>query len=201
MAFSQFKSVEDVINKYPLALEKKKFLPNQQFTPPEWFLEEIDFSLSMKDDVESEMFYREQFISPFMRQAWKRHPSLKLWTNHKLMYDEVLTGEPDYFLASRPQGVTTTLVGKPLLAVSEAKQEKFVEGWGQCLSAMLACQKLNDDEGVTIYGIVCTGMFWEFGKLEKDVFTKDSFSYSISDPAKVLGILDYIFAECEKQVP
>ncbi|OQY48442.1 MAG: hypothetical protein B6242_02345 [Anaerolineaceae bacterium 4572_78] len=200
MAFSDFKSIEDVQAKYPLAVTEADFLTYEQLTPHDFFMEELKFSLSMKSSVESEMFFREQLISPFMRQAWKLHSSLKLWINRKLTYDDILTGEPDYFLTSRPRGATTTPVGKPLLAVSEAKQEDFIEGWGQCLATMLACQKLNNDENVVVYGIVCTGMFWEFGKLEKDVFTKNLWSYSISDPARVLGILDYIFTECEKQV-
>ncbi len=65
---------------------------------------------------------------------------------------------------------------------------------------MLACQKINQDENLTVYGIVSTGMFWEFGKLLQNTFIKHSFSYSIAEPQKVLGNLDYVFAECEKQI-
>ncbi len=200
MKFSKFKSVEDVTKKYSLVVTKAHFLPNVEFTPSPAFLEDLNFMLSMQTPVESEMFYRENFISPFMRQVWKRHAKLKLWFNRKLAYKDELTGEPDYFISALPEGPTHDPVGKLLLAVAQAKQEDFIEGWGQCLAEMIACQKLNDDESVVIYGIVSTGLIWEFGKLEKDVFTKDLYPYSINDSAKVLGALDYLFEQCEKQI-
>jgi len=65
---------------------------------------------------------------------------------------------------------------------------------------MLACQKTNQNDNLTIYGIVSTGMIWEFGKLYQDTFIKHPFSYSIAEPHKVLGNLNYVFAECEKQI-
>ena len=91
------------------------------------------------------------------------------------------------------------LINKPFLAVAEAKKEDFTKGWAQCLAEMIACQKINADESVVIYGIVPTGLVWEFGKLEQDTFTKHIFSYSIRDPNQIFGILDFIFAECEKR--
>jgi hypothetical protein len=200
MKFSDFKSVEDVLAKYSLFVTKAQFLPKVELSPSGSFMEDLNFTLSMQTAVESEMFYREAFVFPFMQQAWKRHPKLKLWINRKLAYKDELTGEPDYFISTLLTVPTHNPVGKPFLAVAEAKQENFVEGWGQCLAEMIACQKLNDDESVVIYGIVSTGLIWEFGKLEKDVFTKNLFPYSISDSAKVLGALDYLFEQCEKQI-
>ncbi len=151
-------------------------------------------------NVESEMYFRESFISPFMRQVWKRHPSLKLWISRKLAYKDELTGEPDYFISARPKGPTTDLVGKPLLAVAEAKQEDFIAGWGQCLAEMIACQKINNAEHIIIYGIVSAGEFWQFGKLEKETFTRNIAAYTIHEPTKLLGVLDYLFEQCEKQI-
>jgi hypothetical protein len=200
MKFSDFKSVEDVLAKYPLHEKKASFIPQVEMTPSELFMDNLKFTLSMQASVESEMFYREAFVFPFMQEAWKRHPKLKLWVNRKLAYQDELTGEPDYFVSVLPQGPTRDPVGKPLVAVAEAKQEDFIAGWGQCLAEMIACQKLNGEEKLTIYGIVSTGEIWQFGKLEEDVFTKDLYPYSINDAAKVLGVLDYLFEQCEKQI-
>jgi hypothetical protein len=200
MKFSDFKSVEDVLAKYPLYEVNARFLPEVELVPKEWFIANIKFALNTRASVESEMFYREAFVYPFMQQAWQRHPKLKVWVNRKLAYKEELTGEPDYFVSTLPQGPTRDPVGKPLVAVAEAKQEDFVMGWGQCLAEMIACQKLNDNEDVIIYGIVSTGEFWQFGKLEKDTFTRELYPYSINDSAKVLGALDYLFEQCEKQI-
>ncbi len=201
MKFSDFESVEQVLQKYPLALAKERFLPHREMTPPERFIEELNFAIDKQMAGDSEMYFREYFITPFMRQVWMRHSKLQLWVNRKLAYKDELYGEPDYFLSFPPQGVTHEIIGSPLLAVVEAKREDFTKGWGQCLAEMIACQKINDDEQIVIYGIVSTGVYWEFGKLQQDVFIRHSLSYSITHPALVLGVLDYIFAECEKQEP
>lgn len=200
MKFSDFKSVDAVLAVYPLARKNAPFLPDVSRTPPDWFMEELNFVLKTQSAVESEMFYRENFIAPFMRQAWKRYPKLKVWVNRKLAYRDELVGEPDYFLAASITGPSHAVVGKPFLAVAEAKQDDFTQGWGQCLAEMIACQKLNGDESVVIYGVVSTGLIWEFGKLEQNTFTKHLAPYSINDPAKLLGTLDYLFEQCEKQI-
>jgi hypothetical protein len=113
---------------------------------------------------------------------------------HTLAYDEELSGEPDYFFSASSDKVIDKLINTPLLAVVEAKKQDFDEGWGQCLAEMIACQKINQDDSITVYCIVSTGIFWEFSKLEENSFTKHPLSYSISDPQKVFGNLDFVFA-------
>jgi hypothetical protein len=200
MAFSNFKSVSQVIEHYPLRYKREDFLPDLPIEVPEWFIENIKFALHHQAENENEFFFRESLIFPFLQQAWKRHNLLKLWSHQPLVYDDNLCGEPDYFIAGWRDEVIDKFVNTPLLAVCEAKKQDFEGGWGQCLAAMLACQKTNSEANFTIYGIVSTGIFWEFGKLTHNVFTKHSWSYSIAEPPKVLGNLDYVFAECEQQV-
>jgi hypothetical protein len=201
MAFNNFKSIKQVIKQYPLKIRQKRFLPNILVELPEWFMENIDFSLDTQAVGENEFFFRESFIFPFLQQTWKRHhKGLKLWSHQMLVYDEKLQGEPDYFVSSWRDEVIEKLVNTPLFAVVEAKKQDFEEGWGQCLASMIACQKINQDDNLTVYGVVSTGLVWEFGKLETNVFTKHPLSYSISESQKVFGNLDFIFAECEKQV-
>jgi hypothetical protein len=168
---------------------------------PSAFIEDIHFLLAMKAIEENESFFTESFIFPFLREAWKHHRQLKLWTHRSLMYDDELCGEPDYFLAALPTDeVISQLVNKPILAVTEAKKENFTQGWGQCLAAMIACQKINANPEITIYGIVSTGLMWEFSKLAGNLLVKDSVTYFINIPDQIFGILDFIFAECEKQL-
>ena len=201
MAFSDFKSIEQVIQLYPLQIKRERFLPGVQLELPALFMENLNFSLERQAVQESEVFFRESFIFPFLQQAWKRHPKLKLWVNQTLKYDDNLFGEPDYFVSAwAEEEVIDKLVNKPLLAVAEAKKQDFEGGWAQCLAELIACQKVNADEQFTVYGIVSTGIIWEFGKLEKNVFTRDLLSYTIADPQRVLGILDFVFMECEKQL-
>lgn len=109
-------------------------------------------------------------------------------------------GEPDYFISAQREDVIDRLINTPLLAVAEAKKQDFEAGWGQCLAEMIACQKINQNDPLTIYGIVTTGLIWEFGKLQTNTFTKHPLPYSISNPQRIFGILDFIFAECEQQL-
>jgi hypothetical protein len=90
----------------------------------------------------------------------------------------------------------------PFVAIIEAKKENFDQGWGQCLMAMKTAQKLNAQDGlhIDIFGIVSTGMFWEFGKLATNGQFYKTSGYSLTQPEAVLGILDYLFIECEKKL-
>ncbi|MEQ9354020.1 MAG: hypothetical protein RIG63_25990 [Coleofasciculus chthonoplastes F3-SA18-01] len=49
------------------------------------------------------------------------------------------------------------ILGLPLLVVVEAKQNNFIEGWGQCLAELIAAQKMNQNETQPVYGIVTDG--------------------------------------------
>jgi hypothetical protein len=90
----------------------------------------------------------------------------------------------------------------PYLILSEAKKEDFEQGWGQCLMAMKACQMMNEKEEhkFDVYGIVSTGMFWEFGKYTTDHQFYKTGGYTLTQPDIILGILDYLFTECERRI-
>jgi hypothetical protein len=199
MAFSDFLSIEQVLQRYPLKIGQKRFLPEVEADLPDWLLDNLKFSLDHKSVDENEVFFTENFIYPFIHQAWKKHQKLKVWSHRAISYDSELYGEPDYLIATVVNEVTDRLIKKPLLAVTEAKKEDFTKGWGQCLAEMIACQKINGREKLVIYGIVSTGLVWEFGKLDGNVFTKHALSYSINEPKKLFGLLNYIFSACEKE--
>ena len=200
MPFSDFKNIEQVVQKYPLKIRQENFLPEIGLQLPENFTENLLFLLDKKAVDESEAFLSEAFIFPFLQHAWKRHSKVKLWSHRMLVCDDKLFGEPDYFISAWREEVIDRLVSTPLLAVTEAKKQDFEAGWGQCLAEMIACQKINQNEHLIIYGIVTTGLIWEFGKLESNTFTKHPLPYSISDPQRIFGILDFIFSECERQI-
>jgi hypothetical protein len=201
MAFSDFKNVTQVLQKYPLEVIRESFLPDVPIDLPAQFLADRNFLLNRQSEEESEMFYRESFIAPFLQLAWQRHPGLKLWVNRALRYDDTLFGEPDYFIAASIEGrVIDRFVSHPLLAVVEAKRQDFEGGWGQCLAEMVACQKLNEPATPTIFGIVSTGIYWEFGKLAGVAFTRELRSYIVTDPQRLFGAVDFVFAECERQL-
>ncbi len=200
MSFSDFQNIKQVTKNYPLRIRQERFLPDIRLELPALFIDNLNFAIETKAVEESEAFFCENFIYPFLQQTWKQHRKLKVWSHQAIVFDEELNGEPDYLISALTDEVIDTFITKPLLAVAEAKKEDFSKGWAQCLAEMIACQKINDDESIIIYGIVSTGLFWEFGKLTKNIFTKHLLSYSINEPDKLFAILDFIFAECEKQI-
>jgi hypothetical protein len=116
MAYSNFKNIEQVIQIYPLQIRQERFLPEVQLALPDLFIDNLNFAMERKSVQESETFFCESFIFPFLQQAWKRHEKLKLWSHQALDFDENLSGEADYFVSARIQGVINKLINFPILA-------------------------------------------------------------------------------------
>ena len=90
------------------------------------------------------------------------------------------------------------LFGMPLIIVVEAKKNDFEGGWGQCLAAMIAAQKINaqevnGDAMFPVYGIVTDGVMWQFGKLVGDTFTENLTPFSLGDMPRLFGAIDTVF--------
>ena len=200
MAFSQFEHVNMVLEKYPLRIKREPFLPDRAIEIPSWLAENIRFGLEKKQMNDNEYFYRETFVYPVLLEVWKRHRQLRLWSHQSIYYTEELSGASDYLLSYIPDTVIHHLITTPLLAVMEAKKENFTEGWGQCLAELIACQRLNDQPQMSIYGIVTTGELWQVGKLWGDTFTEHPFPFAIDNPNLIFGVLDWIFTTCEQEL-
>lgn len=133
---------------------------------------------------------------PFLRAVWRRHPNLELFSHIQIQADDIVV-IPDYLVSSRsPTGYKA--LSKPLLLTVEAKDEKFHEGWIQALQQAIICQKINAMTDVPVFSIVTTGDFWEFGKLEGEMFLKHPLPASIQHPDELLGVLDTLFEVCEQ---
>ncbi len=201
MAFRDFKSVEAVLREYPLELAPEALFPEVRTEVPAPFLDDLRFALERRAPGESEAFYTENFVYPFLRLVWRRHPRLHVWSHRPLVVDERLSGEPDYLVSAAATGVADRVVRPPLVAVVEAKRQDFDEGWGQCLAALLACRAANGERPVPVYGVVSTGLLWEFGRLQGQRFARHPDAYAVSDPGLVSGMLGQVFEACERQLP
>ena len=88
----------------------------------------------------------------------------------------------------------------------EAKKNDFEQGWGQCLSELVAAQKINDDPSFPVYGIVIDGTLWEFGRLVNDTFTRNRTNFTLANLPILFGAVDSVFKEategsvCESEV-
>jgi hypothetical protein len=94
------------------------------------------------------------------------------------------------FLVGRRSG--PFLLGSPLLAVVEAKNEDIPGNLGQCVAEMVAVRVLNERKGhpiAVVHGSVTTGAEWLFLQLEGDAVTFDLLERFLDDAARILGYL------------
>jgi hypothetical protein len=201
MAFTDFKNINAVKQKYPqIILKTGSFipldLPLKTLNP--YFEEEI--TLNIESFRSNEFYASETLISPVLREVWKPYrKKLNLWTHQSIRFDDELVGIPDYMFSNLVEEQYEVL-SYPLLTTVEAKAENFEEGWGQCLAQMLAFREINKNLDIRIYGIVATGKYWEFGKLEGDLFTKNTRVCSIDELARLVSILDFILMDSLAQM-
>jgi hypothetical protein len=200
MPFSSYKNISAVIKKFQIKYVQTNFVLETEFPVKDDFKSELDllFTDGVIDNSESAIC--ENLIYPVLKEVWKFYRSkLTLWSHQTLIYDEDLSGVPDYIVTQR-NPLATIVFDKPYFLAVEAKQDKFEEGWGQCLAEMIAVQRINDDLEKTVFGIVSNGKVWQFGKLNADIFTRSRNLYTIEELDKLFAAVNYIFQQCELQI-
>ncbi|MBD2516410.1 hypothetical protein H6G93_15585 [Nostoc sp. FACHB-973] len=200
MAFSSFKTIGEVLKAFQVTYTEANFISELAFRVSDYFREDLE--LMMRDAVvdNSEFAICENLIYPVIKEIWKtyRHHFI-LWSHQSLNYDEKLSGFPEYILAKRsPLG--KFVFDKPYFILVEAKQDNFETGWAQCLAEMIAAQRLNGEYQIIIFGIVSNGITWQFGRLENDIFTRNSTYYTIQEIDKLFAAVNFIFQQCELQL-
>ncbi len=199
MAFTDFKSVAQVQEKYNIRYAEEDFLEYSELSPSETFLNEFEFSLRNMDVFTSEASRCENVIYPILREVYKSFVGrYSLWSHRSISYDSDLTGIPDYIISTRSE-LGKTVLGLPIVVVTEAKQNNFTEGWGQCLAEMLASQKINRDDTFPVHGIVTDGELWQFGRLEKDLFTKNITRLPVDNIDRLFGAVSFLIETAEKR--
>lgn len=200
MSFSSYKSIGAVVKEFQITYTEGNFVGETEFSISDYFRE--DLQTMMRDGVvdNSEFAICENLIYPVLKEVWKCYRSkFILWSHQSLICDNNLSGFPEYILAKRsPLG--KVVFDKPYLLLVEAKQDKFDEGWGQCLAEMVAAQRLNEEPKIIVFGIVSNGGIWQFGKLDAKVFTRNSTFYTIQDLDKLFGAVNYVFQQCDLQL-
>ena len=129
MAFSDFKAIPDVQEKFRVTYVADNFLETEEtLNPSDQFLSELEFSMKYIDVYASEGARCENVIYPILREVYKAYAdTYALWVKKPLAYDQTLSGIPDYFISTRSElGMLT--VGTPLIILVEAKKNDFEEG-------------------------------------------------------------------------
>jgi hypothetical protein len=149
MAFTDFKSIAQVQEEYRITYSEESFISYFDLNPSEHFRQEFDFNQENIDVFTSEASRCENVIYPILREVYKSFAhKYTLWSHKSITYDNKLTGTPDYLISTKSE-LGKTILGLPLVVVVEAKQNNFIEGWGQCLAELIAAQKMNKNEAHT----------------------------------------------------
>jgi len=200
MAFSNYKTIGEVLKAFQVTYTEANFIVEVAFAVSNYFREDLE--LMMRDAVvdNSEFAICENLIFPVIKEVWKVYRNnFILWSHQSLNYDEKLSGFPEYILAKRsPLG--KVVFDKPYFILVEAKQDNFETGWAQCLAEMIAAQRLNGEYQVVIFGIVSNGATWQFGKLEEGAFTRNITPYTIYELDKLFSAVNFVFQQCELQL-
>ena len=200
MAFGSYKTIGAVVKEFQITYTEADFVETLPFEISDYFRE--DLLLMMREGVvdNSEFAICENLIYPVLKEIWKHYRSkFLLWSHQSLNYDEKLSGFPEYILARRsPLG--KVVFDRPYLMLVEAKQDNFEAAWAQCIAEMIAAQRLNAELNVIVFGIASNGDRWQLGKLDQNIFTKNSTFYSIQEIDKLAAAVNYIFHQCEVQL-
>ena len=199
MAFSDFKRISEVQEKFRIRYTANDFFKVETASPSAQFLQELKFTMENVNVFSSEASRCEAIIFPVLREAYKAYTdTYALWIREPIIYDETLNGTPDYLVATKSE-LGMTVVGTPLIILVEAKKNDFEQGWGQCLAELVAAQKINDDPDVPVYGIVSDGAWWQFGKLVGNNFTQNRTNFSIDNVSALFGAINAVFKEASEE--
>ena len=193
MAFSDFKTISEVQEKFRIMYAEDDFVKAEPSSPSAEFLRDFEFTREHINVFASEASRCEAIIFPVLKESYKAYANqYALWIKQSIAYDDVLNGTPDYFISTRSE-LGKTVVGSPLILLVEAKKNDFEQGWGQCLAELVAAQKINDDADFPVYGIVTDGTLWQFGRLIGDTFTQNRTDFALANLPTLFGAVDSVF--------
>jgi hypothetical protein len=197
MPLGTYKSIEDVARAYQVTLREEKFIQPIPYPVNEQFQHRLELLLENAPVSVSEEAICEFLIAPILQEIWLSYrDSLMMWSHASFGVEQPLIGYPDYFFSKRsPLG---RVRDQPYVLFVEAKRDDFEAAWAQCLSAMLAAQKINKHPEQTIFGGVSNGRVWGFAKLEGQLFTQDSREFTISRLAELFAALHYVFEQSKQ---
>ncbi len=201
MAFSTYKSLAAVIKEFQLHYAEAPFdRLLAPITAPSELKNTIDFNMKELVYDASEAMIGECILFPILREAWKPfRKELALWSHTAISYNEVLSGTPDYLVAKQ-SALGKIVLDKPYIAIVEAKKDDFTSGWGQCAVELYVAQQINANPDLELFGIVSNGLYWQFGSLQRNAFTKYEQVYNVKELDELYTTLVSILTICKSQL-
>ncbi|HAT12870.1 MAG TPA: hypothetical protein DCS91_04075 [Microcoleaceae bacterium UBA11344] len=193
MAYSDF-SLAKVKNDFGLTLDESRnlFAETKPVLPSEALTNLLIDYIPLATSISTEKARSEFLIAPILaevRRLLKNRISLFSGKEFNVEPERGLQGFCDYIISGSQEQLFITA---PVITIFEAKKEDIIGGLGQCVAAMIAAQRFNQNQGnevERIYGSVTTGTNWRFLILEATTVSIDPIEYYIKEVDKILGIL------------
>jgi hypothetical protein len=195
MPFADYDSIDAVARRFQIHCRRASFVEPIPARLGDAFRAEQDLTLTEVAFDCSDQATCETLIYPTLREVWKPyHESLTLRSHEPTRWDDALCGVPDYLVARRSPLGSIVFDTPYLFVISQAKRDDFERGWGRCLSAMLAAQRINDLPGPAIHGATTNGTTWQFGRLVADSFSLELTPFTLRDTSRLAAALIFMFA-------
>jgi len=199
MAYSDFKTIKHVKDKFPITVSSGSslFADIAPVTISGWLEETLEDNVPLALNINTEKARSEMIVAPVLietRKRLERQVSLFSGVDFTVDKDLGLSGYCDFILSNSPNQAFITA---PVICMVEAKNESIHGGYGQCIAEMIAAQRFNKEESMpieTIWGVVTAGDTWKFLRLVGDHVSIDYNEYQISQIEKVLAILHHMLS-------
>ncbi len=193
MAFADF-SLEMVSSRFELTLPPRAdlFAGTEPVEIPPVLRAVLDRWTPQALEVNTEKARSELIIAPILMEAmYLAGRDLGVYSGVSLDVDRErgLYGRCDYLLGRRSGPF---LLGSPMLAVVEAKNEDIPGNLGQCVAEMIAVRIINERKGhpiPVVHGAVTTGVEWLFLRLAADAVTFDLRERFLDDVGRIVAYL------------
>ncbi len=199
MKLSDFKTNSELLSHFGIKVSSEEFInfkliPSMKITAS--LRDDLKFLLANRGDTDMEAYACEFLIAPLLKEAWKRNPKAKLFSHPRIVYEDTVL-IPDYVVTSKDKlGLNT--FQKPLLITVEAKNDDYAQGWADVYRQLMVAKLINENNEIPIYALVSIGEGWQIGKLDGSTIYKHPTTLGLDNPNKLLGVLNYIFADCVK---
>lgn len=194
MAYSDF-SVTQVKQTFGITtLETQGFLPKDLPTvqPSPVLVEFLAEAFPLASLLKSEKAKSELVISPVLLEVRKLlDRQISLFSGEEFTVDAAsgLTGVCDFLISQSREQLE---VEAPVIVLVKAKKADLNVGMGQCMAAMVAAQRFNQQvqsPPAPVYGCISSGALWRFLQLDGHQITIEREDYPLKPIEQLLGIL------------
>ncbi len=199
MSYSEFTLAKAKRDLGLSTVEGGRFLPLiEPISPSSYLTQSLDEGLSLAIATGSEKARSELIISPILVEVRKiLQRQVSLFSGEDFTVDPALglNGVCDFLISRSPEQV---FIEAPVVVIVEAKKADLKTGLGQCAAEMVAAQKFNQTNNLTIqtiYGSVSSGTAWRFLKLEGQTLFIDLQDYPVPPVELLLGMLVWMVQE------